>query len=460
MRRSVIVIVGSLVVVAALVFAGLCYHQATRFNSQITINNIKVGGLTADQAINKLKSAVLKNIVYVGHQKIYDGKDTKMGFTSKDLPKVKKLLKEQWTFFPSSKEKNYTLAASQTNAHQTQVMKKKIKEKLQAMNKHLKAPQDAKAYLKDGKMMVSKSVKGKQYDVRSLLKEFQNQEYNSEIHLKPVRLQPAGVNNPKVKQEKKKLEELVQRTVDYQLQNKAYAFKGSDVIKNAHLSKDMKYVIDPNGIKKKLEALNRSKSTLHKNYTFKTHSGSVISVKGKSYGWAINVDAEAKRILKAFEEGKPSVRAYNIYGVGWNVNGVGYHTPSNHGIGDTYVELSIEKQRIWVYKNGKLKVTTHVVTGTHDYNEDTPKGVWYIEYKKSPAVLKGSEVGNPNYSVKVKYWAPFTLSGDGLHDASWRTNWSSNAYLKQGSGGCVNTPPSVMKTVYDNLTQYEPVVIY
>lgn len=460
MRKSVIIIVGSLVVVAALLLAGLCYHQATRFNSHITINNIKVGGLTTDQAINKLKSVVLKNIVYVGHQKIYDGKDTKMTFTSKDLPKVKKVLKEQRTFFPSSKDKNYTLSSSKTSTHQTQVMKKKIKEKLLAMNQHLKAPQDAKVYLKDGKMMVSKAVKGKQYNVPSLLNAFQNQEYNSEIHLKPVRLQPSGANSPKIAQEKKKLEELVQRTVDYKLQNKAYAFKGSDVIKNAHLSKDMKYVIDPSSIKEKLKEMNHTKSTLNKNYTFKTHSGSVISVKGKSYGWAINVDAEAKRILKAFKDGKPSILAYNIYGVGWNINGVGYHTPTNHGIGDTYVELSIEKQRIWVYKNGELKVTTPVVTGTHDYNENTPKGVWYIEYKKSPSVLKGSEVGNPNYSIKVKYWAPFTLSGDGFHDASWRTNWSSNAYLKQGSGGCVNTPPNIMKSVYDNLTQYEPVVIY
>ncbi|HET7579820.1 MAG TPA: L,D-transpeptidase family protein [Bacillales bacterium] len=459
MRKSVIIIAGSLVLVAAVLFAGLSYHQATRFNSNITINHIKVGGLTADQAVNKLKSAVLKNIVYVGHQKIYDGKDTKRGFTSKDLHRVKKVLKEQWTFFPSSKEKNYTLAPSQAKA-QTKVMKKKIKEKLLAMNKHLKAPQDPKVYLKQGKVVVSKGIKGKQYDVRRLLKEFQNQKYKSEIHLNPVRLQPAGLNSPKIAQEKKKLQELVQRTVDYKLQNKAYAFKGSDVINSAHLSKDNKYVIDASGIKKKLKALNRSKSTLHKNYPFKTHSGSVISVKGKSYGWAIDVDAEAKRILKAFKEGKPSIRAYNIYGVGWNINGVGYHTPSNHGIGDTYVEVSIEKQQIWVYKNGELKVTTPVVTGTHIYNEDTPKGVWYIEYKESPSILKGSEVGNPNYSIQVDYWAPFTLSGDGFHDASWRTNWSSDAYIKQGSGGCVNTPPNIMKSVYDNLIQYEPVVIY
>ncbi|GAA3324854.1 hypothetical protein GCM10020331_054390 [Ectobacillus funiculus] len=111
-------------------------------------------------------------------------------------------------------------------------------------------------------------------------------------------------------------------------------------------------------------------------------------------------------------------------------------------------------------KNGQLVLTTNVVTGKHSTNEDTSPGVWYILYKRTPSVLKGSSVGNPNYSVKVDYWAPFTNDGQGFHDASWRTNWASNAYLTAGSGGCVNLPPGVAKSVYDNLSTYEPVVVY
>ena len=123
-------------------------------------------------------------------------------------------------------------------------------------------------------------------------------------------------------------------------------------------------------------------------------------------------------------------------------------------------KYQLQEQRIWIYKNGKLVVTTNVVTGKHSTGEDTSKGVWYILYKRSPSILTGREVGNPDYSVKVNYWAPFTNDGQGFHDAGWRRNWSSNAYLTAGSGGCVNTPASVMKTVYDNLNIYDPVVIY
>ena len=81
-------------------------------------------------------------------------------------------------------------------------------------------------------------------------------------------------------------------------------------------------------------------------------------------------------------------------------------------------------------------------------------------YKESPSILEGSEVGNLNYSVKVKFWAQFTNGGVGFHDASWRSNWASNAYLEHGSGGCVNTPLNVMESVYASLIQYEPVVVY
>ncbi|HSU79432.1 MAG TPA: L,D-transpeptidase family protein [Candidatus Angelobacter sp.] len=460
MGKRAIIILSSILGLIVLLFIGISYYQATRFNASITINNTKVGGLTADQALNKLKSAISENAVYVGQTQIYDGKDTKMGFTSEDLTAVKDLLKEQWTLIPSSKEKSYTLRPSHIDQDQNQTMETDVKEKLLVMNKSLKAPKDAEVRLEQGKISVSKAINGTQYDIPKLLKEYNEQAYNSDIHLKPVYIQPIKSSSPALKQEMNTLQALIQQTVDYKLQDKAYPFKGSDIIQNASVSKDMKVVFDLTDIKKKLSDLNGSQSTLNKNYTFKTQSGSVISVKGQSYGWAININEEAKRIQEAFEKKEPSILAYNIYGVGWNVNGIGYHMPTNHGIGNTYVEVSIEKQRIWVYKDGELKVTTPVVTGTHVYNEDTPKGVWYIEYKKSPSTLKGSEVGNSNYSVKVNYWAPFTMGGAGFHDASWRKNWSSTAYINQGSGGCVNTPPSIMKKVYDNLTQYEPVVVY
>lgn len=84
--------------VIVLLIGGMSYYQATHFNSNVTINDTKVGGLNADQAIQKLKTSGLENKVYVDQQQILDEKDTKTELTEKDFPQVKKLLKSQWTF--------------------------------------------------------------------------------------------------------------------------------------------------------------------------------------------------------------------------------------------------------------------------------------------------------------------------------------------------------------------------
>ncbi|MED1412751.1 MULTISPECIES: L,D-transpeptidase family protein [Bacillus] len=446
--------------IIALLIGGMSYYQATHFNSNVTINDTKVDGLTADQAIQKLNTSGLENKVYVGQQQILDEKDTQMELTEKELSQVKKLLKSQWTFFPSSKETNYSLLPEKADQYRSETLRKIVEEKLVSMNKKLKAPQDAMAKLEQGKVVISKSVDGKQYDVTSLLKDYDKQKYKSEIHLKSAYIQPIKEDNPIVKKEEQALQELLQQSVDYKVQNEVYPLKAKDLIQNASISKDMKVTIDARDIKNKIAEINNVKSTLNKDFAFKTHSGSVISVKGQGYGWALDVEKETKQVQQAFEKGEKSLSASNIHGNGWDKEGIGYETTSNNGIGDTYAEVSIAEQQIWIYKDGNLAVTTNVVTGKHSTGEDTSPGVWYVLYKRSPYTLKGSAVGKPDYSVKVDYWAPFTNSGQGFHDAGWRTNWANNAYLTGGSGGCVNLSPSIAKTVYDNLSTNEPVIVY
>lgn len=450
-----------IIIIIAVIIAAISYYQANYFNAHIKINDTNVGGLTADQALKKLKTTVLKNEVYVEDQQIIDGNDTKMGFTDKDLSGVKKLLKNQRTYFPSSKAKKFSLIPSQPDPYRSEEMKKQVEEKLVSMNESLTAPIDAKASLEEGKVVVSKSNDGQQLDVASLLKDYDKQGYTSEIRLNPVYIQPIKEDSTIVKNEQKKLEELLLQTVEYKVQDKVYSLKGSELIKNASVTKDLKVKIDPSDINAKIADINSSQSTLDKNFKFKTHSGSVVTVKGKGYGWALDVDKETKQVKSAFEKGENSITASHTIGHGWSGEGYGFETTSNNGIGGTYAEVSIAQQRIWIYKNGKMVVTTNVVTGKHSTGNDTSKGVWYILYKRSPSILTGRELGGkPSYQVKVNYWAPFTNDGQGFHDAGFRSNWSSNAYLNAGSHGCVNTPPSVMGTVYNTLSTYDPVVVY
>ncbi|MFJ5762406.1 L,D-transpeptidase family protein [Neobacillus sp. NPDC093182] len=447
-------------IMIALLLSGVSYYQANHFNANVSINGIKVSGLTADEALNTLQSSVLKNDVYIGKELIINGNDSEMGLTKEDLPEVKKLLKSQWTFFPSFKAKDYTLTPSEQDEYRSVSLKNELEQKLNAMNEKLKAPKDAQVTLQEGKITIINGIEGTQYDVTSLIKDYENQPFTSEIRLDPILSQPIMEDSQTVKDLEKKLQALLQQSVDYKVQDKVYSLKGSEVIQNASVSTDMKVSIDPSSIKNKIMEINNAQSTLGKNFTFTTHSGSVISVKGEGYGWALDVEKETALVQAAFENGETSVSASNIHGNGWNKEGYGYETIANNGIGGTYAEISIAEQRIWLYRDGNLVLTTNVVTGKHSTGEDTSPGVWYILFKRTPYTLKGSAVGKPDYSVQVDYWAPFTNSGQGFHDASWRTNWNNNAYLTQGSGGCVNVSPSMMKAVYDNLSVYQPVVVY
>lgn len=449
-----------IVIIIALILAAMSYYQANHFNTNVSINSVDVSGLTAEDALEELKNYLLKNEVYIGDQLIIDGEDTKMGFTNKDLPEVQKLLKTQWTFFPSFKTEDYDLTPTEQDHYRSEVLKVELEEKLLSMNKELTAPKDARAVLEKGEITISKSVDGKQYDAKHLLEEFDKQTYASTIQLEPAFLLPIKEDSEIVKKEAKRLEELLAHTVEYKVQDKVHSLKGSDFITDATVSKDLEVSITSSELEDKIEEINDAQSTLGKNFTFITHAGKEIKVKGQGYGWALDVKKEAALVQTTFEKGEKSVDASNIIGNGWVGEGYGYDVTSNYGIGDTYAEISISEQKIWLYRNGELVLSTNVVTGKHSTGEGTSPGVWYILFKRTPYTLEGSAVGNPNYSVEVDYWAPFTNSGQGFHDAGWRTNWNSNAYLNAGSGGCVNVQPHMMKQVYNNLEVYQPVVVY
>src|SRR5690606_18077140 len=187
--------------------------------------------------------------------------------------------------------------------------------------------------------------------------------------------------NPIIKEEEQKYHAFLKRTVDYKVQDKVYTLKASELIKDAFISKDDVVTISGSDIQNKISEINNAHSTLNKTIDFKTHSGNVIKVKAKGYGWALDVEKEAELIQAAFENGEKSLSATNIYGHGWTNEGIGYEATTNNGIGDTYAEVSLAEQRIWIYKNGKLAVTTHVVTGKQSTKEGTHPGVWYILFK-------------------------------------------------------------------------------
>ena len=137
----------------------------------------------------------------------------------------------------------------------------------------------------------------------------------------------------------------------------------------------------------------------------------------------------------------------------------------NHGLGNTYVELNLSRQHLWYYKDGTLVFDTNIVSGSMTTWRYTPEGWYYLAYKSSPHTMKGEinpATGQPIYTAKCTYWMNFIPSvGIGFHDYdNGRSNWSSTAYLYNGSHGCINMHLSDAKTLYESLEVGTPVVVY
>ena len=124
-------------------------------------------------------------------------------------------------------------------------------------------------------------------------------------------------------------------------------------------------------------------------------------------------------------------------------------------IGDTYIEINITNQRMWMYKEGKLIVDTPVVTGNPYKNNDTPSGgVWRVYDIQRNVTLRGVD-----YRTPVDYWIGFN-GGVGVHDLQSRYYFGGQIYQGSGSHGCVNTPLAAVKLIYQAVEYGTPVIVY
>ncbi len=181
---------------------------------------------------------------------------------------------------------------------------------------------------------------------------------------------------------------------------------------------------------------------------FVTTGGATIDVEVTYAGQLVDVDALTSDIYSCLTAGTSGTRTAPY---------LDKTVAEDMSFGGNYVEINMSAQRLWVYKNGKCVVTTPIVTGCAYYGWNTPRGVYQINKKARGVYLQGND-----YVSYVKYWMAFIGRSYGLHDASWRkeSEFGGNTYLYDGSHGCVNIPPSIMPTVYDNASVGTHVVIY
>lgn len=204
--------------------------------------------------------------------------------------------------------------------------------------------------------------------------------------------------------------------------------------------------IDEEAVAEYVDALAKRHNTVFRGHSLKTSYGNTVDIKEGDYGWKVDKEGEKEQILKDIKGGVPVEREI-LYAQRANSHG-------ENDYGDTYVEINLAKQHLFFYKNGSLLVESDFVSGNQAKRYDTPTGVYGITYKQRDATLKGE-----NYATPVSYWMPF-CNNVGMHDADWRSSFGGKIYKTSGSHGCVNLPPSAAKTIFENIEEGDPVLVY
>lgn len=267
-------------------------------------------------------------------------------------------------------------------------------------------------------------------------------------------LEKAGVyEDPKIQDDNAKLKKAVRKMNRYAKASITFTVGDSSEVLDAStfgdwfkLDKKLNPVLDDEKVEEYVGTLARKYNTCYSAKTLKTSYGKTVTIPESHYGWKIDSQAEQEQIKKEIKAGKAVSRDLN-YSMTANSHG-------EHDYGDSYVEINLTAQHLFLYKDGKLIVDSDFVSGNVSQNNATPTGAYGITYTEKNATLRGA-----NYETPVTYWMPFA-GNVGMHDAYWRSKFGGSIYKYSGSHGCINLPPEVAKVIFEHVEKNYPVLVY
>ena len=187
--------------------------------------------------------------------------------------------------------------------------------------------------------------------------------------------------------------------------------------------------------------------TYGKKRKFTTVQGIELTLPSGAYGWKTDRAEETKELTASVEKGE-TINKEPVY------SNKGAQKGSDD-IGNSYVEIDLTNQHLYLFQKGNIVLETDFVSGNMSKPDCvTPPGVFGLTYKTRNAVLRGA-----NYETPVNYWMPFN-GNIGMHDATWRRSFGGTIYLTSGSHGCVNLPLNMAAAIYEYVSTGFPVVCY
>ena len=212
------------------------------------------------------------------------------------------------------------------------------------------------------------------------------------------------------------------------------------------LNEDLQPEIDQAALKKKIKKMVKRHPAEEATIYFTTSDGDRIPFTYPAEDDEVDQKAFLKDILKSVEKHRTGLR---------DVAYTGKAAENDHNFGGNYIEVDLDKQVLYLYKDGEMVMNTDVVTGSsYSSSRRTPTGVYKVYNMMRDVTLEGDD-----YESDVSYWMPFR-GGYGLHDAPWRSRFGGSIYTYNGSHGCVNMPVEKARELYETIDVGYRVVVY
>ena len=152
-----------------------------------------------------------------------------------------------------------------------------------------------------------------------------------------------------------------------------------DVIRDWVTINGNKVELDEEEITKFLQEQAEEYDTYNKNRIFETTDAREIELIGNAYGWETDVKTETEALTKAVKNGETIEKVPAHSDVAPAAGQV--------EIGDSYVEIDLGNQHLYLYVDGELILESDFVSGNASRGWNTPAGVFSLTYKTRNAVL-------------------------------------------------------------------------
>ena len=459
-KKLPLIIVGVIILILAAVYIGGAVYFQNYFLPNTTVNHVDAGGRSWSEVEDELVS-----VMDTYELNITGRNDIKDTITSQDIDmqmdfgtsvKDAQEAQNEWAW-PVVLVKGDDIELESALSYDDEKLAAKL-ESLNCMDEEQAiAPKDAyiSEYEKDKGFSIIPEEENNQLNEEtfvSMVTESLNS-LGTEITLEMLEEKDAYLHPSVYKDDEglnkqlKQMNKLASVTLTYQFGSDTETVTPESIAGWLKTDKENNVTVDEEKAREYVNSLARKYDTFNTAGTreFKTSYGTTINVQGGDYGWWMNRPETTAELVEAIEAGEDK-----------ELTPVYYQTAANYGdkdYGNTYVEINITAQRLFLYKDGKCILETDVVTGA-PYHTETPSGVYGITYKERAHTMTGED-----YRVETSYWMPFA-GNVGMHDATWRNKFGGTLYKTGGSHGCVNIPYYATRTIYQNVDKGTPVICY